>query len=48
MNALKAKEFFRKDVEYTVLPDVLGVKNGVGIIDAFTGHALDGRRGSDC
>lgn len=46
-NALKAKELFTKDVEYTVLEDESGKKNGVGIIDAFTGRVLDGRRWSD-
>ena len=43
MNAVKAKELFNKDVEYMVLPD----NGGVGIIDAFTGRVLDGRRWSD-
>ena len=47
MNALKAKELFKKDVEYTVLTDASGEKNGVGIIDSFTGRVLDGRRWSD-
>jgi preprotein translocase subunit SecA len=46
-NALKAKELFKKDVEYTVLTDASGEKNGVGIIDSFTGRVLDGRRWSD-
>lgn len=46
-NAIKAKELFTKDVEYTVLEDENGKKCGVGIIDAFTGRVLDGRRWSD-
>mmetsp|Transcript_17962 Transcript_17962/g.26591 ORF Transcript_17962/g.26591 Transcript_17962/m.26591 type:complete len:983 (+) Transcript_17962:52-3000(+) len=46
-NALKAKELFKRDVEYTVLKDDKGNKNGIGIIDAFTGRVLDGRRWSD-
>lgn len=45
-NAVKAKELFTKDVEYSVITE--GDKNvGVGIIDAFTGRVLDGRRWSD-
>ena len=43
LNALKAKELFRRDIDYSVLPD----DAGVGIIDAFTGRVLDGRRWSD-
>lgn len=43
LNAVKAKELFNKDIEYTVLPD----NAGVGIIDSFTGRVLDGRRWSD-
>jgi preprotein translocase subunit SecA len=46
-NAVKAKELFNKDVEYTILKDELGKANGVGIIDSFTGRVLDGRRWSD-
>jgi preprotein translocase subunit SecA len=46
-NAVKAKELFNKDVEYTILKDSDGKPNGVGIIDAFTGRVLDGRRWSD-
>mmetsp|Transcript_12446 Transcript_12446/g.19173 ORF Transcript_12446/g.19173 Transcript_12446/m.19173 type:complete len:984 (+) Transcript_12446:67-3018(+) len=46
-NAIKAKELFKKDVEYTVLQDESGNKNGIGIIDSFTGRVLDGRRWSD-
>jgi len=48
LNAVKAKELFTEDVEYSVLVDEkTGEKNGVGIIDAFTGRVLDGRRWSD-
>ena len=43
LNAVKAKELFDKDVEYTTLPD----RKGVGIIDSFTGRVLAGRRWSD-
>jgi len=45
-NAIKAKELFSKDVEYSVLYKE-GEKSGVGIIDLFTGRVLDGRRWSD-
>jgi len=38
---------FEKDVDYTVLEDEKKEKVGVGIIDAFTGRVLDGRRWSD-
>eukprot|EP00579_Thalassiosira_antarctica_P005773 CAMPEP_0201889224 /NCGR_PEP_ID=MMETSP0902-20130614/29459_1 /ASSEMBLY_ACC=CAM_ASM_000551 /TAXON_ID=420261 /ORGANISM="Thalassiosira antarctica, Strain CCMP982" /LENGTH=1012 /DNA_ID=CAMNT_0048419727 /DNA_START=53 /DNA_END=3091 /DNA_ORIENTATION=+ len=43
LNAVKAKELFNKDIDYTVLPE----NGGVGIIDSFTGRILDGRRWSD-
>ena len=46
-NAVKAKELFKKDVDYTILKDASGNPNGVGIIDSFTGRVLDGRRWSD-
>ena len=46
-NAVKAKELFNKDVEYTILKDASGKATGVGIIDSFTGRVLDGRRWSD-
>lgn len=46
-NAVKAKELFTKDVEYTILRDSKGKAAGVGIIDSFTGRVLDGRRWSD-
>ena len=54
VNAVKAKELFNKDVEYTVLTESQGSTkgeeasvSGIGIIDAFTGRVLDGRRWSD-
>jgi preprotein translocase subunit SecA len=41
LNALKAKELFRRDIEYVV-------KEGhVVIVDEFTGRLMDGRRWSD-
>lgn len=46
-NAVKAKELFKKDVEYALLSDSDGRKTGVGIIDSFTGRILDGRRWPD-
>jgi preprotein translocase subunit SecA len=46
-NAVKAKELFTKDVDYTVLTNNSDEKVGVGIVDAFTGRVLDGRRWSD-
>lgn len=46
MNAVKAKELFTKDVEYSVIMEG-DKKVGVGIIDAFTGRVLEGRRWSD-
>jgi len=46
-NAVKAKELFKKDVEYSVLLDSQKNKVGIGIIDSFTGRVLDGRRWSD-
>jgi preprotein translocase subunit SecA len=47
INAVSAKELFRKDVEYAVLADKDGKKTGVGIIDSFTGRVMEGRRWSD-
>ena len=41
VNALKAKELYNKDKEYTVN------KGQVEIIDAFTGRVLEGRRFTD-
>lgn len=47
-NAVKAKELFTKDIEYSVITDdKTGEKTGVGIIDSFTGRVLDGRRWAD-
>jgi preprotein translocase subunit SecA len=46
-NAINAKELFKKDVDYSLLTDDSGNMVGVGIIDAFTGRILDGRRWSD-
>lgn len=46
MNAVKAKELFEKDVEYSVIMEG-DKKVGVGIIDSFTGRVLEGRRWSD-
>ncbi|GKY98462.1 hypothetical protein MPSEU_000803500 [Mayamaea pseudoterrestris] len=46
-NAIKAKELFNIDVEYTILKDSSGKSKGVGIIDSFTGRVLDGRRWSN-
>jgi preprotein translocase subunit SecA len=46
LNAVKAKELFTKDVEYSVIMEG-DKKVGVGIIDAFTGRVLEGRRWSD-
>jgi preprotein translocase subunit SecA len=46
-NAVKAKELFNRDVEYSILMDNEDNKIGVGIIDSFTGRVLDGRRWSD-
>jgi len=48
-NAIKAKELFTKDMEYSVIisDDDKNEKIGVGIIDSFTGRVLDGRRWAD-
>jgi preprotein translocase subunit SecA len=46
-NAIKAKELFTKDIEYSIVKDAEDQPMGVGIIDAFTGRVLDGRRWSD-
>ena len=45
--AVNAKELFEKDVDYAMITDESGKNVGVGIIDAFTGRVLDGRRWSD-
>ena len=47
INAVKAKELFTKDIEYSVVVDEDGKKTGVGIIDSFTGRVLDGRKWSN-
>jgi len=47
VNAIKAAALFKKDVDYTLLKDAEGKDAGVGIIDAFTGRVMDGRRWSD-
>ena len=52
LNAIKAKELFTKDVEYTILKEDSSKgdaesASGIGIIDSFTGRVLDGRRWSD-
>ena len=46
-NAVKAKELFTKDIEYSVITNDKDEKIGVGIIDSFTGRVLDGRRWAD-
>jgi preprotein translocase subunit SecA len=46
LNAVKAKELFNPDIDYSVIMEG-DKKVGVGIIDAFTGRVLDGRRWSD-
>lgn len=46
-NAVKAKELFTKDIEYSVVLNDKNEKVGVGIIDSFTGRVLDGRRWAD-
>jgi len=45
--AINAKELFEKDIDYSMILDESGNEVGVGIIDAFTGRVLDGRRWSD-
>lgn len=46
-NALKAKEIFRKDVNYIVALEEGADKPEIQIIDEFTGRAMKGRRWSD-
>lgn len=46
-NALKAKEVFKKDVNYIVALDEGAEKQEIQIVDEFTGRALKGRRWSD-
>lgn len=45
--AVNAKELFEKDIDYSIITDESGKDVTVGIIDAFTGRVLDGRRWSD-
>jgi len=45
--AVNAKELFEKDIDYSMIVDKSGKEVGVGIIDAFTGRVLEGRRWSD-
>jgi len=47
VNAVKAKELFTLDKDYTALSDASGDESGIGIIDSFTGRVLDGRRWAD-
>ncbi|CDF37267.1 unnamed protein product [Chondrus crispus] len=47
-NSLKAKEVFKKDINYIVASDIQETdKSEIQIIDEFTGRALKGRRWSD-
>jgi len=46
-NAVKAKELFTIDKDYTIINGASGDESGIGIIDAFTGRVLDGRRWAD-
>ena len=43
INALKAKELYRRDQEYIIDP----ATNTVSIVDSFTGRVLAGRRFTD-
>ena len=45
-NALKAKEIFKKDVNYIVEHDAEANKSEVQIVDEFTGRVMKGRRWS--
>ena len=47
VNAVKAKELFTLDKDYTALSGASGDESGIGIIDSFTGRVLDGRRWAD-
>lgn len=47
LNSLKAKEVFKKDVNYIVAFDEENQKQEIQIIDEFTGRAMKGRRWSD-
>lgn len=46
-NCLKAKHFFRRDQEYTLVKREGGRGNEVVIVDSFTGRLMPGRRYSD-
>lgn len=46
-NALKAKEVFKKDVNYIVAIDEDSNQQEIQIVDEFTGRAMKGRRWSD-
>jgi len=46
-NAVKAKELFTEDIDYSIVTNDDNEKIGVGIIDSFTGRVLDGRRWAD-
>ena len=45
--ALKAKELYRRDIEYVVRPDTETGEDEVCIVDEFTGRLMPGRRYSD-
>lgn len=47
LNALKAKEIFKRDVNYIVTLDKDKQRDEIQIVDEFTGRALKGRRWSD-
>ena len=47
LQALKAKEFFNKDVEYVVEINQESGKKRIQIVDEFTGRIMHGRRWSD-
>lgn len=47
VNALKAKEIFKRDVNYIVALDEEKDKQEIQIVDEFTGRAMKGRRWSD-
>ena len=47
LNAIKAKELFRKDKEYMVVDGADGGGAKVQLIDAFSGRVLEGRKFSD-
>lgn len=47
LQALKAKEFFKRDSEYIVQQDPETGKKEIVIVDEFTGRLMNGRRWSD-